>query len=315
MPVLIAGFAIDAVLNETHTSNSEATEFPVESGADLTDHIRRLPKEVSIEGIVSDTPIGTMALLRDLDGGVTDLNGEPVLPSDQAIAHLERIEERRLPITIQTGLGARKGRSGGKVYERMAMTELEIPRDPATGNALRFTAKFRQITIVTNERTTVPTATPGGSGKRKLGTKPVVGTLAPVGSTLVYTIRRAPSGTTGGFTATNGVQYASRPEWLEGDPGVPVSVDVFGDHFKAGPGQQADGYVLNFKYTPFKRAPIVLAHPGGTTQVDESNRVWHSYPVQKPPADPNTPISPDAATAPTNAQLWQNMSGKSLPGL
>jgi Dit-like phage tail protein len=314
--IIVDGFIIDCSLNETHTLNSEATEFPVESGADLTDHIRQLPVEVLIEGMVSDTPIGAMATIRDGEA-LTLGEGEiadAVLPSDAAIAHLERIWSRRQPVTIQTGLGARRGSSGGKVYERMAMTELEIPRDPATGNAVRFTAKFRQINIVTNERTTVPTATPGGSGKRKLGTKPVVGTDVPAGSTLVFTIRRAPSGTTGGFTATNGVQYAGRPEWLEGDPGVPVSVDSFGDHFNAGPGQQADGYVLNFKYTPFKRAPLVMPATGGGLQKDESGRIWHSYPVQKPPADPNAPVTPDTAGE-TNAQYWNRVYGKAIPGL
>jgi hypothetical protein len=154
--ILIDNHVFDAALFETHRRDSEVTEFPVESGADFTDHIRRLPIEVEIEGIVSDTPIGQVALLRELDGG------SGVLPSEEALAKLEQIYERRQPVTIQTSK---------KLYERMAMTSLEIPVDRETGKALRFTATFRQIKVVTNQRIAIR-AVPVAQGTRKQGQQP-----------------------------------------------------------------------------------------------------------------------------------------------
>lgn len=194
MPIiLIDGFPIDAALSEKHSFNSEATEFPVESGADLTDHIRHLPIEVDIEGVVSDTPIGDMVALRSEAAPVApqigpELPPDAQIPSALALAHLERIRGRRLPVTIQTNR---------RLYERMAMIGLDVPVDRHTGKALKFTAKFKQITLVTNQRSSIKTATPGGSGVRKLGAKP--GTSkndAPNGNTRIQWRKGRPPGAT-----------------------------------------------------------------------------------------------------------------------
>jgi hypothetical protein len=297
--LLIDGALIDASLSETHSRNSEATEFPVESGADLTDHIRALPIELEIEGIVSNTPIGRIALLRDLDGG------SGVLPATEALDKLEQIYERRQPVTIQTEL---------KLYERMAMISLSIPKDRETGNVLRFTASFKQIKIITNERTTVRAVTIGSGKRGKIATKPA--TISPPGSTVVFTLRRVPTGATGGTDIrSNGrlVRYAFKPDWLSGDVGPVVLSSSVGDHFAAGARGRdiADGYVLAGKYTPFAK-PVVLPGPGGTIEKDETGRIYHSYPIRDIPTDPNAPILPDN---PTNADVFQSIFGVPLiPG-
>lgn len=48
---------LDATVQQTHTIASEATDHPVELGVNLTDHIRALPDEVNIRGIITDTPM------------------------------------------------------------------------------------------------------------------------------------------------------------------------------------------------------------------------------------------------------------------
>lgn len=164
--ILIDGYAFDASLSETHTRSAETTEFPVESGSDFTDHIRQQPIELTIEGIVSNTPIGAMRVVRDLEefaGGFVDDQGKSITIVADALAHLEAIFERRQPVTIQSAL---------KIYERMAITSLEIPKDRETGNAMLFTLTARQIKIVTNVRTAQRVKTPGGAKKKNLGTLP-----------------------------------------------------------------------------------------------------------------------------------------------
>ncbi len=146
----IDGFELDVAVSEEHGFESDVTSYPIEDGSNTTDHVHNSPLTVTIEGVVSDTPIGA---IRDTRAGTT-------LPSDDALAHLKRIREAREPVTIETSLG---------VYDNMVMTALTVPRDARTGHALRFTAAFTQVTIVENERTTVVTRKPNGRAKQKLG--------------------------------------------------------------------------------------------------------------------------------------------------
>src|SRR5690606_1988974 len=101
---------------------------------------------VTLEGIVSDTPIGTLAALR----------GEDVRPSDDAFARLLAIRDAREPVTIETSL---------RVFENMVLQSLSVPRSAQTGDALRFRATFQQIQLVTNERTMIEVAVPRGAKK------------------------------------------------------------------------------------------------------------------------------------------------------
>ncbi len=150
MSAIVAGFQLDVAVSEDHTYDADATDSPVEEGSDISDNIRNRPLQVTLEGIVTDTPIGNM---RDVRSGTT-------LPSEDALAHLLAIREARELITIETSLAS---------YENMALLSLRIPRSAKTGKALRFTAVFKQIRLITNDRTTVPTSSPRGRRKQKIG--------------------------------------------------------------------------------------------------------------------------------------------------
>jgi len=150
--VLIDGYLVDVAVSEGHEFPSEVTQHPVETGADLTDHVRNRPIMITLEGVVSDTPIGLVANERS----------EDVLPSDEALAKLKEIRNRREPVTITTSLGT---------YENMAMQSLSVPRSSSTGEALRFTCVFVQIQLITNERTTIRVAEPRGKKKISKGAK------------------------------------------------------------------------------------------------------------------------------------------------
>lgn len=151
--ILIDGYEIDVAVTETHGFESEVTEHPVESGADIADHVRARPIVVTLDSVVSDTPIGDLAARRSTD----------TLPSREALARLLAIRDAREPITIETDL---------RVYDNMVMESLSIPRSVQTGDALRFSATFKQIQLVTNARTTVPVAIPRAKKKVDRGNKP-----------------------------------------------------------------------------------------------------------------------------------------------
>lgn len=149
--IKIDGYAIDAALSEEHSYEADVTEFPVEKGANITDHVRIKPRMYRLEGIVSDTPLAPLTGIR------ADANRKP---TEEARAVLVGVFEGRLPVTIEAAL---------TIYTDMVMESLTFPQDGATGDALPFSASFRQVIIQENRRVLVRVAKPNGSKKRNLG--------------------------------------------------------------------------------------------------------------------------------------------------
>jgi hypothetical protein len=108
---------VDATMQETHAAEAEVTEHPVEQGANITDHIRPKLKRYTIDGIISNTPIGPTGDLSDalqtgalalgitLPSGDIDaaaLRGEP--RAKATFEKLLRARGRGQTITIHTPL-------------------------------------------------------------------------------------------------------------------------------------------------------------------------------------------------------------------
>lgn len=150
-PGKIGVLQLDATLAENHSFKAEITSFPVENGADITDHIRNAPIEITVEGMVTNSPIRVFA-------------GEPNNFSDQpfgnrvtlALEELLRIREERELVELVTGL---------QVYENMGMRSLDIPRSASQGQVLQFSAVFREVALVGVETVTVNNAAPAVADK------------------------------------------------------------------------------------------------------------------------------------------------------
>jgi hypothetical protein len=56
----------DALTMEELTRTAELTQYPVETGATLSDHYQPLPREISLTGVVSDTPSGPWTNLEGM---------------------------------------------------------------------------------------------------------------------------------------------------------------------------------------------------------------------------------------------------------
>jgi hypothetical protein len=157
--ITIDGFPIDAAISEDHTFDSDVTDHPVETGSEITDNIQPKPIQVTLDCLVSDTPIGPIAEAR----GDIDTNGQLILrPSSDAYALMIGIRDKREPVTIATSL---------QVFENMALVSLSVPRNAQNGESLRFKAVFKQIKYITNLRTTVPVAVPRCMTKEQIGNK------------------------------------------------------------------------------------------------------------------------------------------------
>lgn len=167
--ISIAGYLIDAAISEEHSFESEITSYPVErrppgpTNGDVTDHVRNLRPTVTIEFVVSDTPIGEALTAR---AGAFALEEEglvdAILPSDEARQFLEDLRAKGEPFTIETHL---------RPYDDMLIESMSFPLDADTGAALAGTVTFRQVEFVENRRTFVDVSVPRGAKKRNAGSK------------------------------------------------------------------------------------------------------------------------------------------------
>lgn len=151
-PTTIDSIELGCSISETHTSKVEVTEHPVEEGFAVTDHARPMPDEVSIEGLVTDTPLSRAQQRRTVEAfGITfesaseaeHIRGQPGYAA-QAYAKLLDLHDHPRLITIVTEL---------RRYENMLMTSLAVPRNKDVGDSLRFTASFKTVRIVSNKLT------------------------------------------------------------------------------------------------------------------------------------------------------------------
>ena len=139
----IGSITLDASVRETHLTTCDLTENPVEDGATITDHVRFKPVELTIDGVISNTPI-SFALINNITGAVdtvTSIFGQ-TNRSVEAYNNLLALQKSREPFEVITGL---------KRYTDMIMTSLSVPRDASTGNAIHFTAQMKQIIIAKTE--------------------------------------------------------------------------------------------------------------------------------------------------------------------
>lgn len=177
-PTLIGDLALDCTVTETHTATSTVTEHPVESGANITDHIRPDPVQLSITGIVSDTPIGSRQVQRSIEVGGASVQVTQQEPPSSATgfgraawAKLDAIRTAAKPVKVVTR---------DKTYDSMALVSLSVPKESKTGGALYFTAQFKQVRIVYNRTTRVVVAkAPKAHKKQDTGKQPTAAVEQP----------------------------------------------------------------------------------------------------------------------------------------
>lgn len=145
----IAGLKVDISQSESHERSNLVTKNPIESGADVSDHIQIQPAKLTISGIVSATPVQILGL----GGGNSRVS--------DAYSALKNIATERELVDITTGI---------EVYQNMALVTLTVPRDRETGRSMRFTALFEEIFIVESQVVSVG-ASPLSGNKHAESTK------------------------------------------------------------------------------------------------------------------------------------------------
>lgn len=129
---------LDLVTSERHERRAEITQFPIEDGSTISDHIILRPKTIKLEGLVSNTPIQILGGLSFEDR------------VQNAFDVLEQLYENKEILTVVSGLD---------VYEDMAFSELIYPRDFTTGQALEVKATLEKISKVQMQTVIIPSQT------------------------------------------------------------------------------------------------------------------------------------------------------------
>lgn len=167
-PGKIGNLTLDATLREQHTYRNDVTIFPVEEGANVSDHVQPQHPRLVISGLVSNTPLLDVGNL--VTSAVDTFSSSPLgrallntgTRTEMALTELMKLTgweyptrtvsssytpREVVPVTVVTGL---------RVYTDMVMTSLTIDRDATTGDSLPFTVEFTHIRRVRFSQTLIP---------------------------------------------------------------------------------------------------------------------------------------------------------------
>ncbi|EPK7358310.1 phage baseplate protein [Enterobacter ludwigii] len=120
----------DAVTDTGIRRQADITSYPVESGAEVSDHVQIKNNTFKLSGIITETPV---RLEKDLlySAGV---NGTRI---SQTIQYLDKIFDSRQPITLVTE---------HKVYEDVILSGISY--DYKSEFAMQFDLEFEQVRLV-----------------------------------------------------------------------------------------------------------------------------------------------------------------------
>ena len=129
---------LDVTQDEAHEWSNDVTQFPVEIGSPITDHIQPQPDKVSMSGIISNSAIGEVALNKIN-------NGDDLVQN--AFDLLRKLMDDRILVTVYTRY---------KVYTDMALKSCNIPRDAGIGDSIKFKLEFVNVRMVNTQTVDVP---------------------------------------------------------------------------------------------------------------------------------------------------------------
>ena len=162
-------FQLDVTRTQKHSRQMAMTENPVENGFTATNHVRRLPVVLEVDGILTDTPTGLAILnVKETFAGVY---------RNLALQNFNKLNDlfqRREPVFVATSIA---------VYENMIITGLDVSKQTNTGYALEVSIRLQEIFI--RSPLNVPPildldgAVLGGGEAQNLGTQPTTLTNIP----------------------------------------------------------------------------------------------------------------------------------------
>jgi hypothetical protein len=168
-------FRYDLTENQQHNEEVAMTEHPVTT-FNVTDHSRRLPDMLNVNGFMTDTPLPGGPGFPNIIGGALARSGAAPTLSERQIQtgsvaaairaraaeqlqgrsklqfeKLRTIMRARQPVAVATSL---------KFYPTMLIVKMSAARDGGTGGAIPINLQLREIRI--NTTSLIPATAPGG---------------------------------------------------------------------------------------------------------------------------------------------------------
>jgi len=155
-PGKIKDLEIDVTVREVHKFINDITEYPIENGSVVTDHVRQQPDRLTMEGIITNTPVIPLnSVIGSLVRGDNSNRNEAAFnelltmggfsvskqPGEKPI----RIGPPQI-IDIVTSL---------RLYTGMIIGDISVTVDNTTDNSLVFTVEFRQVVFVNSDITVI----------------------------------------------------------------------------------------------------------------------------------------------------------------
>jgi len=134
-----AVITLDASINETHTGESEISNYPVEEGSNSSDNSRPQPMQLTILGVVTGTPMDITAIA--LPPSVKLARGKDAWSAlDQW-----RRDGRRLRVTTSLNL-----------YRGMVIKSLSVNRNSKNTDGVEMTIMLQEIVTVSAQTRKAP---------------------------------------------------------------------------------------------------------------------------------------------------------------
>lgn len=127
----------DVSETETHKSTAKVTQHPVESGAQISDHVINEADTLDLIAWITNTPI-----VKEADALTLDPSR-----AENAYAELLTIKQTGTQCNVITTL---------RSYDTMLITELSITRDRNTGQAISISLKLINVRTATNQTVEAP---------------------------------------------------------------------------------------------------------------------------------------------------------------
>ena len=121
----VGAITFDLILSEGHNLNNDITQYNVEDGSIISDHIRNQLESGVVSGLITNFSINDVALLGN----------KAQIAFDQIV----QLWRDRTLVDIYTVY---------KVYEQVAITSISINRDESSGESLVADFSFQEMNIV-----------------------------------------------------------------------------------------------------------------------------------------------------------------------
>lgn len=153
----LESIAFDATPKEDHSREAEVTSNPVESGSNMTDHVRQLPNKISIECLVTDYP-STSSLARTIPQATFLGSGKPEEGRSTLILNkLDELQRTGALVRLDTGI---------RSYDNLVIKSVRAPRDASLKKALRLSIEFQTVRFASSRSVEIKLPLEKGAQKK-----------------------------------------------------------------------------------------------------------------------------------------------------